>query len=430
MRRKISRILILVVILVMINYNPDQIGGSEPVNNNFTVTTSRVVNSLSEGDEFNYIDRTVTSFMKYWDLHGASVAIAKDGKLVFAKGYGYVDGDFGNRIEPYHRFRIASVSKLVTAVAIMKLAEENRLGLDDKVFGPGGILDDRYYDDPRDQRVYNITVSHLLSHQGGWTTRWGDQMFMPYVVASSLKKDPPVSTREIVRFALDKRLHFSPGTGRSYSNLGYAILGLVVEKVSGLSYEDYCRKMIFEPLGIFDFELAKNLYEDRNPYEVRYFEPANAIPIKSIYDKNRIGPASYGGNDIESLGGAGAWITTAPDLLRFILAVDGFDSRPDILDESSIDYMTASGNGVSPIGWKATTPNGYWWRTGSFAGTSAMARREPGGITWVVLFNTNTWKQSMFPTDISRMMSRALNGTKYWPDNDLFEYLLPVPVTD
>lgn len=430
MSRKISRIVLLVLILVMVNYNPDNIGGSEPVNNTFTVSTSRVLNSLSEGEEFNYVDRTITSFMRLWDLHGASVAIAREGKLIFAKGYGYVDGDSGNRIEPYNRFRIASVSKLVTAVAIMKLAEQNLLDLEGRVFGPEGILNDEYYDNPRDKRVYNITVSHLLSHQGGWTTRWGDQMFMPYVVASALKTEPPVSTREIVRFALDKRLHYSPGTGRSYSNLGYAILGLVVEKVSGMPYEDYCRNKIFEPLGIFDFELAKNLYEDRNPYEVRYFEPANAIQIKSIYDHNIIGPASYGGNDIESLGGAGAWITTAPDLLRFILSVDGFDTRPDILDDSSIEYMTNSGNGVSPVGWKATTSNGYWWRTGSFAGTSAMARREPDGTTWVVLFNTNTWKQSMFPSDISRMMLRAINGTKFWPAYDLFEYLLPVPVTD
>ena len=430
MSRKISRIIILGAVLVMINYNPDHIGGSEPVNNTLTVANTRVINSLSEGEEFNYIDRTITSFMKLWDIHGASVAIAKDGKLVFAKGYGYVDGDVGNRIEPYNRFRIASISKLVTAVAIMKLAEEDLLSLDDNVFGPDGILNDEYFDNPRDSRVNNIKISHLRSHQGGWTTRWGDQMFMPYVVASSLHTEPPVSTREIVRFALDKRLHFTPGTGRSYSNLGYAILGLVVEKASGMSYEDYCRKNLFEPRGIYDFEIARNLYEDRNPYEVRYFEPVNAIPIKSIYDKNKIGPASYGGNDIEALGGAGGWITTAPDLLRFILAVDGFDTRPDILDDSSIDYMTTPGNGISPVGWKATAGNGYWWRTGSFAGTSAMARREPGGTTWVVLFNTNTWKQSMFPTDISRMMSRALNGTRYWPDNDLFEYLLPVPVTD
>ncbi|TFH37883.1 MAG: class A beta-lactamase-related serine hydrolase, partial [Bacteroidia bacterium] len=177
MSRKISRIVLLVLILVMVNYNPDNIGGSEPVNNTFTVSTSRVVNSLSEGEEFNYVDRTITSFMRLWDLHGASVAIAREGKLIFAKGYGYVDGDSGNRIEPYNRFRIASVSKLVTAVAIMKLAEQNLLDLEGRVFGPEGILNDEYYDNPRDKRVYNITVSHLLSHQGGWTTRWGDQMF-------------------------------------------------------------------------------------------------------------------------------------------------------------------------------------------------------------------------------------------------------------
>lgn len=430
MSRKVTRIILIVILLVMVNYNPDRIGGMEPVPILFTANTSRVVNSLSDREEYSYIDRTVTAFMRNWDIHGASVAISRNGKLVFAKGYGYVDGDSGRRIEPYNRFRIASVSKLVTAVAIMRLVEEGRLSLDDRVFGPGGILDQDYYNDPRDTRVYDITVEHLLSHQGGWTTRWGDQMFMPYVVASALDTDTPVTTMEIVRFALNKRLHFTPGTGRSYSNLGYAILGLVIEKVTGTTYGEYCRKNIFEPLGIFDFQLAKNLYQDRNPYEVRYFEPANAIPVRSIYDENKIGPASYGGNDIEALGGAGAWVTTAPDLLKFVLAVDGFDTRPDILDHASIEYMTASGRGISPVGWKATTINGYWWRTGSFAGTSAMVRRQPDGTAWVVLFNTNTWKQSMFPSDISRMMSRALGGVRYWTDADLFDSNLPVSLDD
>lgn len=428
-KKNIARVILIVILFVLVNYSPDNTEGNEPVILGLTVSGSRILNSFSEGEEFAWIDRTVTSFMRKWEIHGASVAIARNGRLFFAKGYGNVDDTGGERIEPYNRFRIASVSKLVTAAAVMKLVEVDSIGLNDKVFGADGILNDEYFLNPRDNRVDKITVAHLLSHQGGWTTRWGDQMFMPYVVASALKTETPVSTREIVRFALDKRLHFTPGTGRSYSNLGYAILGLVIEKVSGQSYEDYCRDKLLLPLGIYDFELGHNLYEDRDPLEVRYYEPENSVLRESIYDKFRMVPASYGGNDIEALGGAGGWITTAPDLLRFVLSVDGMDSRPDILSEASIKYMTTFGNGASPVGWKATTSNGYWWRTGSFAGTSAMVRRQPDGITWVVLFNTNTWKQSMFPSDISKMMSRALGGLKYQPDIDLFEYQLPVPVS-
>jgi CubicO group peptidase (beta-lactamase class C family) len=112
----------------------------------------------------------------------------------------------------------------------MKLKEEGKLRLSDKVFGPEGILNDPLFDNPKDKRVYGITVEHLLSHEGGWTQRYGDQMFMPTVIADKMGITGPVDTRTIVRWALDKNLQYTPGTGRAYSNLGYSILGLVVEK--------------------------------------------------------------------------------------------------------------------------------------------------------------------------------------------------------
>ncbi|MCD4770558.1 MAG: beta-lactamase family protein [Bacteroidales bacterium] len=426
MNRKGYLILLFSAIFGFVSINPDYTDGSTPDRMLFLPGNSRLTNSYSDNPDYAYLDRSIRYFMRKWELKGASVAIARSGKLVFAKGYGTADGV--TDVEPFHQFRIASVSKLITATAIMKLYEEGRLNLNDHVFGGDGILNDDYYANPKDKRAFRITVAHLLSHQGGWTTRWGDHMFMPLVVASSLNIDSPVETRNVVRFALNKRLHFTPGKGRSYSNLGYAILGLVIEEVSGLSFEEYCKKELFEPIGIFDIELGKNLYTERSPYEVKYFEPSNAIPKKSVYGTGETVPAANGGNDIESLGGAGGWIATAPDLLRFVLAVDGLSSREDIISKESVYIMTNRTSGLAPVGWKGTTSNGYWWRTGSFAGTSAMVRRMPDGTLWVVLFNTNTWKQSKFPTDISYMMSRIVAGTKRWLDEDLFDYSLPVPL--
>ncbi|HUS87303.1 MAG TPA: serine hydrolase domain-containing protein [Bacteroidales bacterium] len=428
MNDKGLKTLFLILIIGFIDINPDYIGGVTSVRTLRIPENSRIVNSICSGDNYSYLDRSINNFIRKWELQGASVAIAKDGKLVFARGYGSPDSKNIINVEPYHRFRVASISKLITATAIMKLYEEGKLSLDDKVFGPNGILNYAYFEDPRDKRVHTITIEHLLSHQCGWTTRWGDHMFMPHVVAASLGKETPVTTEDIVRFALNKRLHFTPGSGRSYSNLGYAVLGLVVSEVSGMPYDQYCRKELFEPLGLFDFVLAKNLYEQKDPLEVMYFEPSNAIPLRSVYDSRDFVAASNGGNDVEALGGAGAWVGTAPDLLRFMLSIDGFDSPEDILSPESIRYMTSHGNGVAPVGWKGTTQNGYWWRTGSFAGTSAMMRRQPDGTAWVVLFNTNTWKQSMFPSDISKMMSRAISGTRDWIGEDLFKFSLPVPI--
>lgn len=388
----------------------------------------RLSNSLSEGPEFTQMERTIRSFMFRWEIAGASVAVSKNGQLIYAKGFGMTDKSNNTETQPFNKFRIASVSKLVTAVAIMKLQEEGKLSVNDSVFGPGGILNDPFYSDPKDKRVYDITIAHLLSHEAGWSTRHGDQMFIPFVVAESMDVNPPVDTKTIVRFALNKGLHFTPGTGKAYSNLGYAILGLIIEKISGMSYFDYCRKQIMEPIGIYDMTLGRNLPGEKAPFEVTYYEPGDAVLKPSIYGTGDMVQASYGGNDIEALGGAGAWIATAPDLMKLLLAIDGFDTRRDILSRESITFMTDTKNGYAPVGWKTTILDGTWWRTGTFPGTAAMMKRQSDGLAWVVLLNTSAWNGPEISADINYMMARALSQLKIWPQRDLLDYSLPVPL--
>lgn len=412
------------------SYDPGAVENSGTITEKLVPVNVRLTNSISSDKEFAGLERIITSFMRRWEITGASVAVSKNGKLVYARGFGYADKENKTETEPYNKFRIASISKLVTAVAIMKLQEEGRISVNDKVFGPGGILNDTFYSEPRDKRVYGITVAHLLSHEGGWTNRWGDQMFIPFVVAEEMGVTPPVDTKTIVRFALNKNLHFTPGTGRSYSNLGYAILGLIIEKVSGLSYNEYCRKEVLGPLGIYDMALAKNLPGQKAPFEVTYYEPGDAIMKPSIYGTGDTVPASYGGNDIESLGGAGAWIATAPDLMKFLLAVDGFDTRKDILSDESIRFMTDTRNNYAPVGWKTTIYDGTWWRTGTFPGTACMLKRQPDGMAWVVLLNTSAWNGPEISSDINYMMARALYQVKKWPDADLFNFSVSVPLLE
>ncbi|MDQ1296880.1 MAG: hypothetical protein QG611_859, partial [Bacteroidota bacterium] len=388
----------------------------------------RLTNESSSGREFASVEKTITSFMRRWSVAGSSVAISLDGKLSYAQGFGFSDTASGDKTQPYHKFRIASISKLVTAIAVMKLYEERKLSLNDRVFGPDGILNDAYFSNPKDKRVYDITVAHLLSHEGGWTLRWGDQMFMPVLIAEKMGVRPPADTRTIIRFALDKRLHFTPGTGKAYSNLGYSILGLVIEKVSGMPYEEYCKKELFEPIGIYDMTLAHNLPSQKAPFEVTYYEPSDVVPKPSIYGTGEMVSPKYGGNDIEALGGAGAWLATAPDLLRLMLAVDGLPTKKDILTEASISYMTDNKNGFAPVGWKTTINNGTWWRTGSFPGSAGMIKRQSDGIGWVVLFNSSAWNGPEIYTYINNMMYRVIAQIKHWPEDDLFTYSLPVPL--
>jgi CubicO group peptidase (beta-lactamase class C family) len=422
------KILLTFLMVIAITYDPGASENPLNISDKLLLANLRLTNSFSSGPGFERGEDAIRTFMHRWTIEGASVAIAREGRLVYAKGFGFSDTARREVTQPFNKFRIASISKLVTAVAVMKLKEEGKLSLDDKVFGPAGILNDTAFCHPRDKRVFNITVAHLLSHEGGWTQRWGDQMFMPLVIARQMNVMPPIDLKTIVRFALSKRLHYTPGTGRAYSNLGYSILGLVIEKVSGMPYNEYCRKEIFEPLGIYDMMPAKNLVSEKAPFEVTYYEPAG-MPLKpSIYGNGEMVPTTYGGNDIEALGAAGSWLATTPDLMRLLLAIDGFSTRTDLLSDESIRFMTDLNNNYAPVGWKAATDDGTWIRTGSFSGTEGMMKRQPDGISWVVLLNSSTWNGPEIHSYVDRMMTRFISQISEWPDYDLFENSLPLPL--
>jgi CubicO group peptidase (beta-lactamase class C family) len=421
------RALLLVVLFITAVALPIGTEKSDFLKKRQLITDIRIDNSLSDTSLFSKAENDIDLFMKKWDLKGASVAVSREGKLLFARGFGYASVEDSVLTEPFNRFRVASISKLITAVAIMKLQEEGKLSVNDHVFGTDGILRDTLFSHPKDNRVYSITVGHLLAHKGGWTQRYGDQMFMPDVVSKETNTPMPVDTKTIVRFALDKNLHFTPGMGQAYSNLGYSILGLVIEKVSGMSYEDFCRKNILEPLGIYDMCLAQNLKSQKAPYEVTYYVSSDTRPKPSIYGTGELLPACYGGNDIVALGAAGAWIATAPDLMKLLLAIDGFDTQKDFLSSASINYMTDPENGYAPVGWRGTLKDGSWWRTGTFAGTSGMMKRLPDGTAWVVLFNSSAWNGPELSSSIDRMMVRFVSHVSKWPSTDLFSYYVPVP---
>ncbi len=424
-RRKIFLVTLLVS---LVSFNQGAKEKSVVLNDKLIPGNVRLTNIRSSGPEFDVVSNLINSFLTRWTVAGAVVAVSKDGKLVFARGYGVTDTISKIETQPYNKFRIASISKLVTAVAVMKLIEAGKISLNDRVFGIDGILNDPYFKDPKDKRVYGITVAQLLGHEAGWSQRYGDQMFMPVYVAEKMGVKPPADTKTIVRFALDLNLSYTPGTGRAYSNLGYSILGLIIEKVSGMSYEDYCRKAVFEPLGMYDMAISGNLPSEKAPFEVSYYEPSDAELKPSIYGTGEMVSPSQGGNDIRNLGGAGAWLATAPDLMRLMLAVDGFRSRPDFLNDQSIRFMTDNDNGYAPVGWKTTVFDGTWWRTGSFPGSAGMMKRQSDGISWVVLLNSSSWNGPEIYSYINNMMYRVISKIDPWPEYDLFDYSLPIPL--
>lgn len=196
-------------------------------------------NSQSELEEMKGFDRVVERFMQRWEITGASIAVMKNGRLLYSKGYGWADKERNVRTDVKHIFRIASLSKLITATGIMKLQEDGLLSLEDRVFGEQGILCDSAFREIRDRRIEKITVEHLLRHQGGYSIRAGDPLFCSVSVARQLGIRPPVSFDDMVRYAARTRLRYEPGSSNVYSNLGYVVLTKVIEKVSGMPYEKF-----------------------------------------------------------------------------------------------------------------------------------------------------------------------------------------------
>lgn len=380
-----------------------------------------ITNEDSELELTRKFDRQIEKFMRQWEIKGASFALMKNDRLIYSKGYGFADAEANVPMDVMHVFRIASVSKLITAVGIMKLQEEGKLRLDDRVFGPEGILNDSAFLNIRDKRTQKITVENLLRHQGGYTIAYGDPMFCPLDIAKKMQVPPPADLNTMIRFVLSRRLSYTPGESTAYSNIGYGILSKVIEKVSQEDYETYIRQHILLPAGCFDMHLGKNLYEDKLPNEVKYYEVSNAERIPACDGSGRLVSRSNGGNNIEELYGAGGWVASPSELLRFLATIDQDPVIPDLLSEASIEYMTRHVPHTLPIGWIETNQEGDWSRTGTLAGTSALMKKQANGYAWVFLTNTSSWKGSRFPDYIEAAVNRAMATVAEWPQRDLFE---------
>jgi CubicO group peptidase (beta-lactamase class C family) len=259
----------------------------------------------------------------------------------------------------------------------------------------------------------------LLNHTAGWSKRsFGDPMFIPQRVASYTEAELPVDLDKIMEFVLSNHLPYRPGTYYDYSNFGYCVLGKVIERVSGMSYEDYVQTEILRPLGITSMKLAKTLPEDKAPYEAMYYDNTYNNMRPALDGSDEKIPSPYG-FDIEALSAAGGWLATPVDLLKFLTAIDGFKNTPDILTNHSLLTMTSPERG-QPYGWRYADDQGTWWRTGTLAGTSAMMKRKENGISWVVITNTSNRRSGSFPSRINWLMDSQLEKIAEWPERDFF----------
>ena len=289
----------------------------------------RLTNDLSRIPE---MDAVVDSFMTEWSLKGISLSIMRNDSLVYARGYGQADG--AKPMVPGTLLRMASVSKLLTAVGIMKLQERGKLVLDTPVFGPFGVLTE-YDEYISDDNYYLITVEQLLRHQAGFTQKNGDPMFSTAQMMKEIGTDKAPTPEQLTRHLVRRPLAYLPGTTQEYSNFGYLLLSMVIEKLTGEPYEEWMQREVLKPAGCTDFHIGGNFYADRFPGETRYYMHKEAKLSAAFDGRGRV-ERCYGANDIHGLYGAGAWIGSTPELARFIASIDGIPGLGDQISAFSV----------------------------------------------------------------------------------------------
>lgn len=343
------------------------------------------INTFEDKSERDFIDQTIEQFMQQYGIPGLSIALARQEELLFAKGYGFADMDKKVPVNITHKFRIASLSKPITAVAIMKLREQGKLRLDDKIFGRDGILNARF--PVKDKLLQQITVRHLLEHTSG--KEWSNDSPAP------MFQKPELSQAALIRWILKERpISKSPGTEYAYSNFGYCLLGRIIEKLSGISYENYLRKTAFQEIGAKSFSIGNK-------------KPANSVFQVHYYPDTEESPYWFPVARMDSHGG---WLANAVDLLKFIMSVDG--RGQDILSQESITLMTTASkqNQNYALGWNVNQYNN-WWHIGSLPGTAAIMVRTEQDYSWAVLLNKRSGDKS-FISDLDKLGWSLIQGIK------------------
>ena len=382
-------------------------------------------------------DRTIREFMEKHHVPGLALAVTDRGRLVYARGHGYADVARKEKVTPTSLFRIASISKPVTAVAVLQLVERKKLSLDDKVFD---ILKHEPHlekDAQPDERLQAITIRHLLQHRGGWDRgKSFDAMFQSVRFAEALGTQPPAGTDEVIRFMRGQPLDFEPGERYAYSNYGYCLLGRVIEAVTNESYEDYVKTQVLAPLGINTMRIGKTRLDGRNESEVRYYDPRKG-PSVFAADLNKQVPQPYGAWHVEAMDAHGGWLASAVDLTRFACAFDE-PTKCKILNPDSIQEMFARPPGLAgaeadgkpkpvyySLGWSNRVMDDGTlnrWHTGSLPGTATMLVRRHDGRNWVVLMNARMSPcASHLGGTIDSLVHQAADEVAAWPECDLFE---------
>lgn len=294
------------------------------------------------------------------DVPGASVLVIRDGKAIVRKGYGLANLEDREAATSATNYRLASVTKQFTAAAILLLAEDGRLSIDDRM---------RQWLPSLPAATDAITIRQLLTHTGGLIDY---EDLMPATQATQLRDSDVLHLLETT-----ERLYFTPGTHYRYSNGGYSMLALIVEKASGLRFEDFLKQRIFEPLGMEN--------------TLAYVNGGPPVPHRAYgYSESATGWARTDQSTTSAVLGDGGIYSSIDDLARWDAAL--YDDR--LLGDASRKLAftawtrTDDAEVAYGFGWRITGES--LWHSGESIGFRNVIVRYPQRhLSVIILSNRN-----------------------------------------
>jgi len=359
--------------------------------------------------ELRIFDLAMQDFMALRGIEAGLLGIMKDGCIVYERGFGWKTKNHSVVLPEDAMMRMASTTKPITAAAIKILAASGAISLDDYVFDlgqnpNGGILAITPWVTLGDPRLADITVQHLIDHRGGWDRAppVGDLTYMEVRIALEMLVFSPPGRVNTVRWIMHQPLQVEPGSERHYSNIGYLLLGLILEQESGQDYMTYVRRNVFGPIAGesgTDVELGRTFAADQNPREPWYDDDLFATNVFDPFGLPVLRP--YGSWDHEARVSQGRLIGATEPLLKFL---DHY-------------YVNGPNIGEPLAGARSTN-----WHGGLLkGGTRAVLRQRNDGVNYAVIFNRREpggeleeagyWDQA-FVTMIDDIVD---NGIFTWP---------------
>jgi CubicO group peptidase (beta-lactamase class C family) len=325
-------------------------------------------------------------FERQFRVPAMSLALSQNGQFVYDHAGGMADRQYVTQAQQDSLFRIADLSKVVTAATIFSLLEAEKLNLTDHVFGSSGILGAKYGKSPYKNYVTDVTVDHLLTHTaGGWAADDHDPMF---------HNNAWDQTKLITETIDNVPLTNPPGTLWAYSNFGYCVLGRVIEQLAGQPYEAYVQANILAPCGIGTMQIARNSERQRVSDEVVYIGQYSEDPYKI---------------NINRMDSTAGWIASSTQLVQFLDHVAGAPGIAALLKPETLHLMTTPapayphGDARYARGCMVAS-DGSWWHSGSLPGSTGLMIRNPDASCSAAVCNTRSQPHQEMDTALYEML--------------------------